>query len=227
MTLLQQPKKLRVFVLFSGSASAVRYLVDHDKNCDLTYEIIGAFTDNEDATAIEFFNELAPKDFQCEIFSLQTFCKWKNATLKDGRMREEYFAVVHQCIAKYEPDLIICSGFMLIVPDSFLRQFPKKIINVHPADLTIEQDGRPRFTGRHAVKVAIDSGQEALRSTVHYIEEGKGIDCGEIICVSSHAVHVKKWYSAKWHQGAMKQLCDGPAMRLALQNLTAHVPTAT
>jgi hypothetical protein len=43
---------LRVFALFSGGASAVKYLLDSDPGYESVYEIAGAFTDNPQAPGI-------------------------------------------------------------------------------------------------------------------------------------------------------------------------------
>src|SRR5436190_10697329 len=44
-------------------------------------------------------------------------------------------------LKKINPELIILSGFLWLVPEKIIRAFPKKIINIHPALL-------PKFGGK-------------------------------------------------------------------------------
>jgi phosphoribosylglycinamide formyltransferase-1 len=61
---------------------------------------------------------------------------------------------------------------MRLVTPSFLRRFPGKVINIHPALL-------PSFPGLHGVRQAIDAGVRVAGCTVHFVDEGT--DTGPII----------------------------------------------
>ena len=56
-------------------------------------------------------------------------------------------------------------------------------INVHPADLSIEQKGKRTFTGDHAVRDAIAAGEKTIASSTHLIEEV--VDQGRLLMISS------------------------------------------
>jgi folate-dependent phosphoribosylglycinamide formyltransferase PurN len=106
----------------------------------------------------------------------------------------------------------------------FCTSYAGKIINVHPADLSISRAKKayPKYRGKNAVAKAILSGERELRSTIHYVS--KEVDCGKIICLSPHIFHVQLNKTPNWHQEQMKLICDGPAMRYALEKLTSKVP---
>ena len=69
-------------------------------------------------------------------------------------------------------DYIILAGWMRILSEEFVNQFPNRIINVHPSLL-------PKYKGLHAVEQAIESGDKVTGCTVHYVNEE--LDGGEII----------------------------------------------
>jgi phosphoribosylglycinamide formyltransferase-1 len=58
---------------------------------------------------------------------------------------------------------------------TFLRAFPGKVINIHPALL-------PSFPGTHGQKQAFDYGVKYSGCTVHLVDEG--VDTGPIIIQS-------------------------------------------
>tara|TARA_R100000329_G_scaffold69244_1_gene60652 strand:- start:217 stop:747 length:531 start_codon:yes stop_codon:yes gene_type:complete len=69
-------------------------------------------------------------------------------------------------------DYIILAGWMRILSQNFVSQFPNRIINVHPSLL-------PKYKGLHAVEQAMESGEKETGCTVHYVNDE--LDGGEII----------------------------------------------
>lgn len=74
-------------------------------------------------------------------------------------------------------DLIVLAGFMSILSENFVKQFPDKIINVHPSLI-------PSFCGEgmyglHVHEAALAKGVKVTGATVHYVNEI--VDGGEII----------------------------------------------
>ena len=74
-------------------------------------------------------------------------------------------------------DLIVLAGFMSILSENFIKQFPNKIINVHPSLI-------PSFCGEgmyglHVHEAALSKGVKVTGATVHYVNEI--VDGGEII----------------------------------------------
>ena len=71
-----------------------------------------------------------------------------------------------------ESGLICLAGFMRIISPEFVKQYKRRIINIHPALL-------PSFPGLHSQKQAIDYGSKISGCTVHFVDEG--VDSGPVI----------------------------------------------
>jgi phosphoribosylglycinamide formyltransferase-1 len=69
-------------------------------------------------------------------------------------------------------DLVALAGFMRILKGDFLRAFPLRVLNIHPALL-------PAFPGLEAWKQALDYGVKVTGVTVHLVDQG--IDTGPIV----------------------------------------------
>jgi len=66
----------------------------------------------------------------------------------------------------------VLAGFMRVLTTTFLRAFPQKIMNIHPALL-------PAFPGTHGQQRAFDFGVKISGCTVHFVDDG--VDTGPII----------------------------------------------
>lgn len=64
-----------------------------------------------------------------------------------GRDRQEYDADLAALLRTYAPDWIVLAGWMHILSTAFLRHFPNRVVNLHPA-----LPGQ--FPGAHAIEDA-------------------------------------------------------------------------
>jgi phosphoribosylglycinamide formyltransferase-1 len=69
-------------------------------------------------------------------------------------------------------ELVVLAGYMQLVTPAFLRAFPQRVINVHPALL-------PAFPGLGAIEQALAYGVKVFGVTVHFVDEG--VDTGPVI----------------------------------------------
>lgn len=86
--------------------------------------------------------------------------------------REAYDAQLVSALQARQIELVCLAGYMRLVTPVFLRAFPGRVLNLHPALL-------PSFPGLHAVKQALDAGVAVAGCTVHFVDEGT--DTGPII----------------------------------------------
>ena len=88
-------------------------------------------------------------------------------------------ALALEC-ARYEPDMIVCAGFMKLVGKPFLARYAGRCINTHPALL-------PSFPGMHGVRDALAYGVKVTGCTVFLVDEG--IDAGPVLAQAAVPVH--------------------------------------
>ncbi len=79
-------------------------------------------------------------------------------------------------IKKYKISLICLAGFMKILSKKFLRNYGKKIINIHPSLL-------PKFKGLNTFSKVLKNKEKKTGCTVHYVDEK--LDNGKIISQKS------------------------------------------
>ena len=90
-----------------------------------------------------------------------------------GLDREIYDRQVAAELHKHRVDLICLAGFMRMLSGYFIREFPMRILNIHPSLL-------PAFPGLDAQHQALEHGVKFSGATVHFVDEG--LDSGPIIC---------------------------------------------
>ncbi len=81
---------------------------------------------------------------------------------------------------EYGVDLVVLAGFMRILTPAFLRHYPGRVMNIHPALL-------PSFPGLGVRQKALDHGVRFSGCTVHFVDEG--VDTGPIIIQATCPVY--------------------------------------
>jgi len=89
-----------------------------------------------------------------------------------GRAREEHDREVVGALKDHRVDLICLAGYMRLLSPWFVRQFPQRILNIHPSLL-------PAFPGLEAQEQAFAYGVKISGCTVHFVDEE--LDHGAII----------------------------------------------
>jgi phosphoribosylglycinamide formyltransferase-1 len=89
-----------------------------------------------------------------------------------GRAREEHDAEVVATLKEKNVDLVCLAGYMRLLSPWFVRQFPNRILNIHPSLL-------PAFPGLEAQQQALEYGSKVSGCTVHFVDEQ--LDHGAIV----------------------------------------------
>ena len=89
-----------------------------------------------------------------------------------GRTRAEHDAEIAAVLKEKGVELVCLAGYMRLLSPGFIKQFPNRIINIHPSLL-------PAFPGLDAQRQAIEHGVKVSGCTVHFVDED--LDAGPII----------------------------------------------
>ncbi|MBK9730619.1 MAG: phosphoribosylglycinamide formyltransferase [Chitinophagaceae bacterium] len=81
-------------------------------------------------------------------------------------------------------DLVVLAGFLWLIPENILQEFPKRIINIHPALLPAH--GGPGMYGSKVHEAVLQANEKETGITIHYLNEK--YDEGEIILQQHVAV---------------------------------------
>ncbi|MFQ6053057.1 MAG: phosphoribosylglycinamide formyltransferase, partial [Candidatus Bathyarchaeia archaeon] len=187
---------MRVACFMSGSGTNARKIIERSLERDSRYEVELIFADVRDdrldregekaCRAREIAEEYGVA-YECS--DILDFYRSKGRRSKrDLSLRPEYDLTILRKIDPYGIDVIALAGYMSIVSRPLLERYEGRIVNVHPADLSVMEDGRRKYVGLHAVRDAILAEEPALYSTTHVVREK--VDFGEIL-VRSRPVPVR------------------------------------
>jgi phosphoribosylglycinamide formyltransferase-1 len=147
----------RIAVLISGEGSNLQALLDgvHGRN---GIEIVGVASSRAEARGLQ---RAEAAGVETAVFSL--------ADEPDREKRDDALA---GWLEERGVELVVLAGFMELLTPLFIRRFPGRIVNVHPALL-------PSFPGLGAIEQALEHGVKVAGVTVHFVDEG--IDSGPIV----------------------------------------------
>jgi phosphoribosylglycinamide formyltransferase-1 len=101
----------------------------------------------------------------------------KNVQIISKTALSEYTAQIIEFLETEKIDIIILAGFLLKIPEAFVKAFPNKIINIHPA--LLPKYGGKGMYGMNIHKAVIQNKETKSGITIHYVNEE--YDKGEII----------------------------------------------
>ena len=147
---------IKLGVLCSGRGTDLQSIIDAPERGFLAVEISIVLTDKPNVGALA----------RAEEAGIKNFC----VDRKNFSSRADFEAELLKHLAGV--DLVILAGFMRILSPEFVRQFPNRIMNIHPSLL-------PAFPGAHAHRDVLAYGAKVSGCTVHFVDEGT--DSGPII----------------------------------------------
>lgn len=156
--------KTKIAVMVSGGGTNLQALLDAQESGVLTAgEIVVVIASNPKAYAITRAEKAGVPAVVC--------------SRKELGSQEAFEKAITQTLQEHGAELIILAGFMSILSADFTRQWPRRILNVHPSLI-------PSFCGKgfYGLKVheaALDYGVKVTGATVHFVNEVP--DGGEIL----------------------------------------------
>ena len=148
--------RVRVGVLASGAGTNLQAILDrvHGREAD----VVAVGSDKPEAQALARAVQLG---IAARAFPAREYAD-----------REARDAAMAAWLRDAGAELVVLAGYMQLVSPAFLRAFPQRVINVHPALL-------PAFPGLAAIEQALAYGVKVFGVTVHFVDEG--VDTGPVI----------------------------------------------
>src|SRR5713226_3801085 len=151
----------RLGVLLSGRGSNFEAIADSITAGRLDAEIAVAISNRAEARGLETARERG----------LPAVC-----IPSKGVPREDYDRQLIAELKSRGVELICLAGFMRLLTAVFCREFPMRILNIHPSLL-------PAFPGLEAQRQALEHGVTISGCTVHFVDEH--LDAGPIVLQSA------------------------------------------
>ena len=147
-----------IAVLISGSGSNLQAIIDASERGEIPCRVALVVSNKEDAYGLV---RAATHGIPTEV-----------VRHRDFPTRESFDARLVETIRASGAELVCLAGFMRILTPVFVRAFPNRVLNIHPALL-------PSFQGTHGPKQALEYGVRFSGCTVHYLDEG--VDTGPVV----------------------------------------------
>jgi phosphoribosylglycinamide formyltransferase 1 len=147
----------RLGILISGRGSNLEAISSQIEDGELDAEIAVVISSRQDARGLE-----AARARGLVTASIPS----------KGMDREAYDQLLLQELQSRHVDLVCLAGFMRLLSAGFIRQFPHRILNIHPSLL-------PAFPGLDAQHQALAYGVKITGCTVHFVDEE--LDAGPIV----------------------------------------------
>lgn len=191
-------KKIKIAVLVSGGGTNLQALIDAQKKEILkSGKIELVISNNDSAFALKRAEE---NNIPFEIIAKKNF---------EERLKE--------ILKFYRIELIVLAGFTAILPAGFVKDYDKKIINIHPSLI-------PSFCGKgfYGIKVhqaVLKKGVKITGATTHFVNEI--IDGGEIIM--QKAVEVYEDDTAEKLQKRVMEFAEWIILPLSVEKVCKNI----
>ena len=151
-------EKPTIAVLISGSGSNLQAIIDASEKGEIPCTVGIVISNKADAYGLV---RAKKHGIPTEVVDHRSF---------PGR--EEFDAKLVEILRGSGAELVCLAGFMRVLTPVFVRAFPNRILNIHPALL-------PSFPGTHGPRQALSYGVRFSGCTVHFLDEG--VDTGPVI----------------------------------------------
>lgn len=148
--------KLKLGVLVSGNGTNLQAILEACKTKAIDATVAVVISNNPKARALE-----RAKSYQVPCYAVEN-----NSDLESNLLK---------ILKEHQVELVCLAGFMKLLSPSFIKEYPQRILNIHPALL-------PSFPGLNAQRRALEAGVKVSGATVHLVDED--CDTGPILLQS-------------------------------------------
>jgi phosphoribosylglycinamide formyltransferase 1 len=142
--------KTNIAIFASGSGTNAEQIIRHFESHDLI-KVSLILSNNKDAYVLERALKHKIPHF---IFNRQMFYKEKK---------------VDEVLRLNGINFIVLAGFMWLMPERFVKNFPKKIVNIHPA--LLPKYGGKGMYGHHVHEAVVNNKEQESGITIHWVNE--------------------------------------------------------
>ncbi len=155
----------RIAIFASGSGSNAQRIMEHFKR-NKEMEVALVLCNKPDAYVLQ----------RADNFEVPTHVFTKEELLHTNS--------IDNLLKNLEIDILVLAGFMWLLPERFIQNYPKRIVNIHPA--LLPKHGGAGMFGRKVHESVLKSKDNETGITIHYVNEN--FDEGEIIYQSKCTV---------------------------------------
>lgn len=168
---MENKKNVKIAVLVSGGGTNLQALIDACNNKIIkSGNIELVISSNPNAYALK----------RAEYANIQTAVVSK----KEFTSQQEFEGKIKELLLSNGIELIVLAGFMSILSADFTKEYPNRIINVHPS--LIPSFCGKGFYGLRVHEAVLEYGVKVTGATVHFVNEIP--DGGKIILQKSVAI---------------------------------------
>lgn len=153
-----QKERMKIGALLSGGGSNLPTIFEAMEDPDYPAEIVVIISNRPNAPGLDKARAAGIPAFTVDHKAYDS--------------REAFEGDVQKIFIEHGVELVITPGFMRILTNSFVEQWPQRIVNIHPSLL-------PSFPGLHPHQQALDAGVKVSGCTVHFAIPD--VDAGPII----------------------------------------------
>jgi len=140
----------RIVIFASGDGTNAQNIIQHFKSSTIG-KVVLVLSNNKDAKVLA----RTKKEHTKSLYFHKQDLYGENGVL--------------EILKNVKPDLIVLAGFLLKFPDIILKEFPDKIINIHPA-LLPEYGGKGMY-GMHVHDAVVANKEKESGISIHYVNE--------------------------------------------------------
>lgn len=155
--------KAKIAVLVSGGGTNLGALIDAQGSVITSGEITLVISNKEGAYAL--------------TRAANAGIKSETVLRKNCNSKEEFEDKILALLKENDIDMIVLGGFLAVLSERFVKEYPERIINIHPS--LIPKHCGDGFYGLKVHESVLASGDKVTGATVHYVNEIT--DGGEII----------------------------------------------
>ena len=144
--------KRNTCVFISGKGSNLKNLISYSRENNFPIKISLVITNNKNAGGINY-----AKKYKIPYIYVDT------------RIRT-YENKIFYNLKKYKITFICLAGYMKIISSKLIKNYQKKIINIHPSLL-------PKFKGLNTFSRMLENKEKKAGCTVHYVNEKLDSGC--------------------------------------------------